>query len=373
MLSFAESNNLTDLEDKFTDLIFRTSQSIVTIESIRFINNHSQNDNNIGDMTRQLVSSGIVYDSSGNIIAAATSVVDSDRLYVHFNNNILPAHLVGLDYYTGLALIHIEQPVGTPVNIGHWQGCAGQLIVALGNSFGVRASPTIGFCAGSRPDGTMQFSARITSGTIGGGVFDLSGNLIGVVTGGIGHKQHAEAGIAVPASKVPGVVEYIRTYGDRLAGYVGISTVDIEISPAITVSFANHMSSSSLPRENVIDHGILITNVVDLSPAANVGLLKGDLLFSLNGSLIRSAMDLRNFVRQSKPGSLIEVGFLRNQTPYVVPIQVGQMKLTPSDSFQAPGESDNTSNSISRDSLLTEITQLKQMLQRLEQRLQHLR
>ena len=242
----------------------------------------------------------------------------------------------------------------------------------MGYADGLRASPTLGFCAGARPDGVVQFSAPITSETVGGGVFDLSGGLVGVITGGIGFGRWAEAGVAVPAREIPAIVRHLLRRGDRLAGYIGVTTTDIEISPGIELTLPNRLAQAVSQRSELIERGIMVTSVVPFSPAARAGLRKGDLLFSMNGAALSSSLDLKSQVRSTLPGTLSQIGFLRHNVPYQAHVRVGQLELG-SDDFLGAAVDGVAPGTPPVDSLLREINPLKRTLLHLERRLRGLK
>ncbi len=368
---FAADSSLTQLERGLDELVYRLSRSVVTIESSRPVSTEDKvlpTDESVF----RLISSGIVYDIVGHILVSAPAVAGQDQILVHFSNQSLPARLRGIDYQTGLAVIHVDRKVGVPAAFGSAHGCAGRMVIAIGNSYGLRASPSLGFCAGARPDGVIQFSAPITSETVGGGVFDLSGQLLGVITGGIGSGLWSEAGLAVAAHEIPDIVRYLLQHGDRLAGYIGITTSDIEISPGIKLTQPSMLVNVSNRPSQVIERGVLITSVVPFSPAARAGLRKGDLLYSMNKTPLVFSTDLKSKVRQTLPGTVIELAFIRHNRPYYAHAEVGHLQLASheelfGDSF-TPLQED-----MSKDSILNEIKRLKKALFHLEQRLKSLR
>lgn len=369
--AFAAEASLTALESGLNDLIYRLSQSVVTVETSKHI--PVQSPDGYGDQTvSRLISSGIIYDSGGHVLASASAVASRDQIVVHFADQTIPAKLQGIDYQTGLAVIYINKSIGSPVVFNNSAGCAGQMVIAMGNAYGMQASPSLGFCAGSRTDGVIQFSAPIASETVGGGLFDLSGNLVGVITGGIGSGRWAEAGLAISAYEIPNIVRYLMTHGDRQAGYIGITTTDIEISPGLELTPTHQLINVGAQSSPLIEKGILITSVVPFSPAARAGLKEGDLLFSLNDKPLSSSIKLRNQVRQIPPETIIELGFIRYNRPYRAIVKVGQLELT------APEEAFFESNlltprSISADSLLNEINSLKRTIFLLKRHLDGLR
>jgi S1-C subfamily serine protease len=355
------------LEIRLSGLIYGLSRSIVTVESslpATSVNQQGSPDNTV----LRLVSSGLIYDSSGHIIVAASSVVGRRSITVSFDNQLLAAKLKAVDYQSGIALLEVPTHLGTPVRLSPQLGCAGQMVVAMGNSYGLRACPSLGFCAGSRPDGSMQFSAMITAGSVGGGLFDLSGRLLGVITGALGVDGRLEAGLAVPAHQIRGIVRKLIEHGDCKAGYIGLTTAEIEITPPIEPNTGLQLASGTPRSGTPIERGIVITNVVPFSPAARSGLSKGDLICGIDGQPVLSVLQLRAAVLQTQPQSTITLNLIRHNRPFTVPVTVGRRQLPRFP--QARTSFDNQAGSVHpADSLLREIAGLKRAIMRLERRL----
>jgi S1-C subfamily serine protease len=242
------------------------------------------------------------------------------------------------------------------------------MVVAIGHAFGLRATPTIGFCAGLRPDGNLQFSASINPTAVGGGVFDLQGKLLGVVVGQMG--SSSDITIAVPAYQVPSTIFHLLTHGDRQAGYIGVSTADIEITPGIELpSTITAASGNQSNISGLIERGVIITFVSPGSPAERAGLAKGDLIVGFFGQRIMTAADLARLVRLSRPGAYVKVNYIRSNRVQDANIQIGQKSLgtlaSEADSYR-PGEP-------TPDSLTKVLQYLKQEVSRLEQRLKRAR
>ncbi len=366
----AGDSSLYSLENGLSRLVCSVSRSVVTVEASRRVR-ASLFEGAADEAVQRLISSGVVFDSAGHILVTATSVAGRDRIMVSFEGRVAAGRLMGIDYHTGLAVLGVEGRIGFPARLSPHYACAGQMVLAVGNAYGLRACPSMGFCAGTRPDGAMQFSAPITSGTIGGGLFDLSGSLVGVITGGIGEGQPAEVGLAVPAYKIRPVVEHVLAEGDRMAGYIGVATVDIEISPGIEIGSPNRFAAAGAGHYAVIDRGTLITDIVPASPAARAGLRKGDLIFRVDDSAVTCVSELMNEVRGRRPGAVMEIGFVRRNSSYFTRLKVGQRELT-SGGWLSGGTTADRSQATTADSLYREIDRLKQTLRHLESRLRTL-
>lgn len=363
--------DLESMEHQLASLIERLSESVVTVEA-----SHAMTARQLarsGDETRlQVISSGIIYDSTGKIIVSASSVAGRDQISVYCGKKTHPARLVGVDYHTGLALLQCDHKVGRPADIAKDDICNGRMVVALGNAYGVRVSPSVGFCAGSRPDGRLQFTAPVTSGSLGGGVFDLTGQLVGVVTGGVGDGKRTEIGLAISATELVPIVKHLERFGDRLAGFMGVSAVEIELSPAVEY----RPSGSVIPASNtggvrIIDRGLAITGLVADGPAARAGLRRGDIIFDLGQTHVSSAHDMMRLVRRMSPGAKLRAGVLRHGRVFFTTIQVGQAPLTNTNTTVAdqPTEIDARR----ADSLLRVIEQLKHTIGHLEAELRQRR
>ena len=366
-MSLAADSSLASLQAGLTNLVYDVSRSVVTIEASRTVS-ATGSGGAINESLQELISSGLVVDSSGYILVAASSVAEYDRLLVSFESILMPASLIAIDYQTGLALLKAQRPLGVPVCLSRQHGCAGQMVVAVGNSLGLRACPALGFCAGFRPDGSMQFSTAITPGAIGGGVFDLSGRLLGAITDGIGSGRVAEAALAVPAHKLPNIITYLRSRGDREAGYVGITTTDIEVFPGIEVVVPTRFAKSGSVPTQIIERGTVITDIIPGSPAARAGLQVNDLLYSLDGRPISSAWKLMEVVLRMQPGGKIQLGLLRQNKPRNVSVTIGRKDLSTGGGFSQ--FSNEAFQAIpSQDSLYREVEALKKTVERLERRL----
>ncbi len=362
-------SSLYNLEQGFTDLVFRLSRSVVTVESWQRVPG-SQLALTEDEVVQHQISSGIICDTLGHILVAAPMVVGHDQVMVTFDRGLMPAALVGVDYWTNLAVLSIDKRVGVPVNYSDRRMCAGQMVMAVGSAYGLRASPSIGFCAGLRPDGNIQFTVPVTSGYIGGGVFDLSGKLLGIVTGGVGADNQISQ--AVPAYRLPDIVAYILENGDRLAGYLGVTSAEIEISPGIEVAQqAASTEQSEIQAPRVIDRGVIITKVLPRSPAERSGLKVGDLIFSYDGHLVTSARELAREVICTRPGTAVDMELIRQNTYYDLQLRIGKKELPTYDSEL--GDEVMADDRRVADSLSKVLEGLKKQIEVIENRLSSLK
>ncbi|UCD64150.1 MAG: serine protease [Candidatus Zixiibacteriota bacterium] len=368
--AFPADYSLSQLEASLNDLIYRLSRSVVTVES-RYSIPTELSRGSQDEAVFNFFTTGIIYDSLGHVLTMASSIDDHLQVFVRFEDLTVPARVVAVDHLNGLVMLETDAPLGEPADLSIYHGCAGKMVLTLGNAYGLRAAPSIGFCAGVRPDGLVQFTAPITSGALGGGLFDLEGQLLGIISGGLGQAGQAEAGLAIPAHEVRQAADYLLTRGDRPAGFVGLTTTEIEIVPPLEIAYHGYLAQAETPLIE-IDRGVVVTRVVPASPAAQAGLKEGDLVFSIDHESIPSAAELADLVRRAEPGTVFELGVIRQNQPYNIPVKVGHVQRSP----RQPGlglAAGKPAADNARDSLMVEITTLKRTIIYLESRLKKLR
>ena len=364
--AWAADSSLFTLETGLNDLVLNLSRSVVTVEASTLVSSLGGPGDAVYSST---LSSGIVVDSLGHVLVTARNVIGQDHLVVRYDDRAVPASILAIDYQSELALLECQagRGAGLPVDYCERQTCAGQMVVTMGHAYGVRAAPAIGFCAGMRSDGAMQFSVQSAPTALGGGVFDLSGRLLGMITGRLGANKGVT--LAAPAHMLPALVNELLTHGDRHSGFVGITTQEVEIAPPLVPPNSTMVAYNDSPATS-IERGLLVTSVVPASPAQRAGLLPGDLIFSVNSMAVNSAAGLSGLVKQSLPGARLEVGLLRGRSYQTLVLTIGRKSLV----VGAPENDDlpNTPDAREVDSLRRVVDNLKAQLMQLEHRLDDL-
>lgn len=355
-ISVAGEPETTTFESQVNQMVLDLSRSIVTVEAAQQIPLGK-----LGQATdaalESYISTGVICDSMGNILVSAPTIIGRDQIRIQFEGLELQANLVAIDYENELALLNCGTSLGSPANISKTHACAGQMVVGLGNSFGIRSAPTLGFCAGLRPDGMMQFTMPVSSSSVGGGVFDLSGQLVGVVTGRMGDGNQLAVG--VPGYRLPGIIHQLLTEGDRESGFLGITSQDIEVTPPLQFSSNTLQANTEGDRNLIVERGVLVASVLPGSPAQKSGLRVGDLVFSVDNISVNSAAGLARFVRQSQPGATLQFRLIRNHAPILVNVVLGKKHILPH----------RTGNAIIAQTVGTDKASLQQLLQELRRQI----
>jgi len=356
--------SLNSLESGLTELVYRLSRSVVTVEASRQVPT-SRFGSTVDQTYRRETTTGIVMDSNGLVLVAVRPILGYERLMVRYENRTVAAELVAVDYQTELALLRTKEPGGVAPDFDTQRACAGQVVLALGHVSGFRSSPALGFCAGLRDDGVLQFSIPSLGTRLGAGVFDLGGHLLGVVSEAT--LNDPSIVVAVPAYQLTGIVSLLLSQGDRQSGFAGITSQEIEISPGIILPSGGTMAVSSGARSEVIERGVVVTSVVMSSPASRAGLAVGDLVFAVDRMPVNSASGLASLVKHSLPGTHLKFDLLRQGQIMSLPIVVGRKSLQLESSLGADQSGVESGRLV--DSLRQALESMHQQLNRLENRL----
>jgi serine protease Do len=251
--------------------------------------------------------SGVIVTSGGRILTNAHVVSGADDIKVTVQDGTdYEAKVVGIDLKADLAVLQLKGKVPPlkPLAFGDSsQLRLGEVVLAVGNPFGVGKSVTMGIVS-AKGRGNMaieeyedfiQTDAAINPGNSGGALVNLRGELVGINTA-IASRSGGYQGIgfSIPANMVRPIMEMLVKDGRVVRGFLG---VDIR-----TVT-------TDLAKENNLGatRGAVVAGVQPNSPAAKAGLSAGDVIVSLNGGEIRTGELLRNTIALLKPGTTVDL------------------------------------------------------------------
>jgi S1-C subfamily serine protease len=133
-------------------------------------------------------------------------------------------------------------------------------------------------------------------GFSGGPVVDVSGNVVGLITSGLGFGGPA---ITIPWAQVQQIAQTIGQHGKVPRGYLGIGSQPVTLSPQ-----AKELAQGQ-------ERGLLVIQVADNGPAAAAGFLQGDILVRLDGNGVSNADDLQGLLGPNKVGSSVTASVVR--------------------------------------------------------------
>lgn len=257
--------------------------------------------------------SGVVIREDGYLLTNNHVVEGADTVKVMFSDGRkLEAKIVGTDPATDLAVLKVEETGLQAVVLGDSEAVqVGDWVVAIGSPFGLDQTVTAGIISGkNRVQGIvgggngfedfLQTDAAINPGNSGGPLVNLRGEVIGINTA-ILSRSGASAGIgfAIPMGLAKPVIDSIIESGSVRRGFLGAQVGDI--TPEVKTKF-----------DLKVDTGALISGVLDGQPAAEAGLLPGDVVVEMDGKPVAGGTQLRNYIASRKPGASVKIKVSRN-------------------------------------------------------------
>ncbi|GGY93249.1 Do family serine endopeptidase [Pseudoduganella plicata] len=266
--------------------------------------------------------SGVIVSSDGYILTNYHVIEAADEIEVVLaDGRKAAAKLVGSDPETDLAVVKINLDRLPAIVLGHAdQAKVGDVVLAIGNPFGVGQTVTMGIISAlgrnnlhiNHFENFIQTDAAINFGNSGGALIDTNGNLLGInsaiysQTGG-----SVGIGFAIPVSTAKTVMESIIKSGHVVRGWIGVESQ--EITPELAQSFG-------LQR----DSGAIIAGVVRNGPADKAGMKPGDILVSVEGKPVRDTTEMLNLIAQLEPGGKATMRVLRKNRESDLAITVGK-------------------------------------------------
>ena len=268
--------------------------------------------------------SAVVITPDGFLLTSAHVVSGSDGGSASFiDGRELDWQLVGADALSDLAVVRVTAQDLPAATLGDADALrVGQLVVAVGNPFGLAGSVTAGVVsalgrglptqAGTATrivENVIQTDAALNPGNSGGALADGACRVVGVNTAvaGIG------LGLAVPVnSTTRRIISSLMSEGRFRRAYLGIAGGPRPLPPRVA-------------REVGREAGVEVVEIVAGSPAATAGLRPEDLILDVDGEPVASARDLQRLMAGETIGREIAIRVFRDgrvQTLRATPIEL---------------------------------------------------
>ena len=274
-----------------------------------------------GSFMQQYVSegagSGVIFTTDGYIVTNNHVIEGATNITVRLKNgDSYEAELVGADAKTDLAVIKIKASGLKPAAFGKSSVLkVGETVVAVGNPLGeLGGTVTQGIISAldrqididNTTMSLLQTDTAINPGNSGGGLFNTSGQLIGVVNAKSAGEEIEGLGFAIPIDTAKTVIEDLIDFG-----YV-------KGRPNVGIEYLAIQDTMTAMMYNVNELGLYIYSVEKDSDAANAGLQSGDLIITVDGQEVGSAADANAIFDQKKIGDTVEVAVRRNRKDVTV-------------------------------------------------------
>ena len=264
--------------------------------------------------------SGFVFADDGLILTNSHVVADAAVLTVALpDGRRSDADLVGHDPDTDLAVLKISAPDLSVARLGDSSRLrAGQLVVAVGNPYGLQHTVTAGVVSalgrslrstsGRLIDNVIQTDAALNPGNSGGPLVTTDGDVVGVNTAMIMGGQGLS--FAVPINSARVVIPALLREGRVRRSYLGVGVQDVPLLRRVVRYF-------HLPAET----GVLIVSVEPDGPAARAGAREGDILVECAGEPVSGADDLHRLLTVERIGRRLPIGVIRGTDRLTIEVE----------------------------------------------------
>jgi serine protease Do len=304
-------------EDVLISAVEKVSKSVVNIASVRMLQ-----DQMFRVFPVEGVGSGVVIDEKGYILTNNHVIDDAERLKVTLpDGKVLRGKIVGSDETTDLAVLKVESEQSLPATqLGNSDNLkTGQIVIAIGNPFGLTGGPTVSAGIVSSLNRSIQTrsgvleliqtDAAINPGNSGGPLVNTKGEVIAINTANMPYAQGI--GFAVPINTAKSILKELIEKGKVTRPWIGVASM--KVTPQLARYYG-------LP---VID-GALIAKVEPYSPADDAGLRKGDIIEEIDGNTVKDPSEIASYVRKKQVNDRLTVTINRYGRQFQLPVPVDE-------------------------------------------------
>jgi len=312
-------NVLENIQQELQKIIEIAKPSVVTISSKTSHSYTISKDNGFLSFFRESkeektvsyksICSGLVYNAEGFIITKSNYINEYEDINVILNDGTQCKPIyIGRDQKTGITVLKIEpeNAIQPPAITTAEEISVGSLTAIIGNSMGISPSVSFGMVTSILKNGLIQLSAMVSPGNSGSPVFDIKGNVIGIMAAQVDLGKNSrrniftDVGVAFPIQQTCEIAdEIIKSYKED-AGWIGIQLQT--------------------------DDSLKIVNVIPHSPAEKAGLKTGDILVKYNNVMLSNPLQLGELIKKTEPGSTIPIYFMRENLRFNVFITISKKK-----------------------------------------------
>ena len=270
--------------------------------------------------------SGVVISSDGYILTCAHVVSGASNITVTIGDTDYPATVVGEDDTSDVAVVKVDATGLTPATVGNSDNLkVGESVMAVGNPLGelggtvtsgivsaLNRSVTIQGTSSTNTMSLIQMDASVSPGNSGGGLFNMNGELIGLVNAKSSSSDAEGLGFAIPIN------DAIKVAQDLLEnGYVSGR-------PYMGITYLAVTDAQTAAQLNVNAYGVYVVDVAQGGPADKAGLKTGDRIVSIDGTEIAQKDDLGTLIQQHAAGDTLSITVARKGQMQTVSLTLGE-------------------------------------------------
>ena len=270
--------------------------------------------------------SGVIISSDGYILTCDHVVSGASNITVTIGDKDYTATVVGEDSTSDIAVIKIDADGLTPAIVGDSDKLAvGDNVLAVGNPLGelggtvtsgivsaLNRSVSIQSSSSVNTMSLIQMDASVSPGNSGGGLFNMNGELIGIVNAKSSSSDAEGLGFAIPIN------DAIKVAQDLLEnGYV-------TGRPYMGITYLAVNDAQTAAQLGVNAYGIYVVDVVSGGPADKAGLKAGDRIVSIDNTEVAQKTDLGTLMQEHSAGDTLSITVARDGQMQTVSLTLGE-------------------------------------------------
>ena len=282
--------------------------------------------------------SGVIMDKDGYIVTNEHVIHGVYAAEIQLSDGRRgPATLVGADRAYDIAVLKTELTDLVPAEWGDSDELeVGDFVWAIGSPFGLKESITFGIISAKQRRGItrrsyiyqefLQTDAAVNPGNSGGPLVNCEGKVIGINTAIVGDPHHATSyqgiSLSIPSSLVKATYEEIRENGMVTRAYLGVEPKSVQRDVARKLGIEE-------------GRGVLLTRVMENTPAEEAGMEPGDVILSWDGHEVNDPTVMSRAIAATEIGSEVAVEVMRDSEdgPERLTLQVRVVSRPAFDSF----------------------------------------
>ena len=270
--------------------------------------------------------SGVIISSDGYILTCDHVVSGASNITVTIGDKDYTATVVGEDSTSDIAVIKVDADGLTPAIVGDSDKLAvGDNVLAVGNPLGelggtvtsgivsaLNRSVSIQSSSSVNTMSLIQMDASVSPGNSGGGLFNMNGELIGIVNAKSSSSDAEGLGFAIPIN------DAIKVAQDLLEnGYV-------TGRPYMGITYLAVNDAQTAAQLGVNAYGIYVVDVVSGGPADKAGLKAGDRIVSIDNTEVAQKTDLGTLMQEHSAGDTLSITIARDGQMQTVSLTLGE-------------------------------------------------
>ncbi len=290
--------------------------------------------------------SGVIISEDGYIITCAHVIEGVTNITVKLTDGTsYVAAVVGSDSVTDIAVIKVEATDLPYSIIGDSSTLiVGQIAIAIGNPLGeLGGTVTNGIISALdrnvEIDGSqyklLQTNAAINPGNSGGGLFDIYGNLIGIVNAKSSGSSIEGLGFAIPINDAIEIAEQLITNG-YIAGRPGLGVVITECNSTEQYNRIRNDSESAALINYINVFGLYFLSYNSETNQVPGDLMFGDRIIAIDGVSVSTISDVKSLLyNEYKIGDTVTITIARITNKNTMRSEMKDVQITLIESIPA--------------------------------------